>query len=434
MNTKILLISTTWAFSLGGAYWVGTSIAERSASGPVEVTSKQQSTLEKRSVTGEAVVEKEAVEAVEADPLAVLEALTETSDFSSWEQIEEAMANLRPYEAKEALTFVSSFPPGAKRDEMVVSLLEKWAELDPLGAMDYLTNIESMRLRDDAAEAILEQWGRSNPVEAISWIDANADSMTGRVYSNRMLSVIAGYAEVDPQGAFNYSSSLPEDTSTQRNVKSRALGEVVRSLVESDQIGEAVSLISGMEPGNMQTEAFSEFIEEWARYDPTAAVEYLGMLGEDAAADAKQSLMRSWAEYDPVAAAEWLSTLPADDPEMGSLVNNLIGRWTRYDLEASAAWLNQIPPSPEIDRAVAIYTYRSAQEDPAGAMSWAESVTRDNIRDRLMTRVASEWKQQDPDGFQSYIETAEISDEQKTQLQEAQPGRGFGGRGNWRRD
>lgn len=395
---------------------------------PRPVVQQSRSLLDKLEAEDEEVVVSDA----ESNPLAVLESLKDASE-TSWDQIEEAIANLRPYEAMEALGFVADLPPGAKKDEMVLSLLEKWAEVDPVGALGYLDNIESLRLRDDAAETILEQWGKSNPSEAVGWLDANADSMPSRLYSNRMLSIISGYAEIDPQGAFNFSSSLPEDTSAQRNTKSRALGEVVKSLVQAEQIGEAISLISAMEPGNMQTEAFSEFIEEWARYNPAAAVEHLEMLGPDVSGEAKRSLMRSWAEYDPVSAASWLSTLPADDPDMGSLVSNLVGRWTRYDLEASAAWLNQIPPSPDIDRAVAIYTYRSAQEDPAGAMSWAESITRDNTRNRLMTRVASEWKQQDPEAFQSYIETAELTDEQKTQLESAQPGRGFGGRGDRRR-
>ena len=53
-------------------------------------------------------------------------------------------------------------------------------------------------------------------------------------------------------------------------------------------------------------------------------------------------------------------------------------------------------------------------------MSWAESITDDRMRTRLMERVAGSWKDEDPEAFQTYIETTEMSAEQRGQLLKAE--------------
>ncbi|MDP4694669.1 MAG: hypothetical protein NWS00_08980, partial [Opitutales bacterium] len=73
--------------------------------------------------------------------------------------------------------------------------------------------------------------------------------------------------------------------------------------------------------------------------------------------------------------------------------------------------------------------FRAAQEDPANAMSWAESVTSDRMREHLMGQVAANWKQDDAEGFETYLNTSDFTDEQKEQLLNAESDQG-GGRGD----
>lgn len=118
--------------------------------------------------------------------------------------------------------------------------------------------------------------------------------------------------------------------------------------------------------------------------------------------------------------------------EIGSLLETerariaIIREWARYDLAASAEWLNSQPSSPALDRAVMSYTYRAAQEDPGGAMTWAESINNDWMRTRMLQHVAASWKEEDQESFQSYIDNSEFDEDQKKQLHEAQPFRGRG--------
>ncbi|MEN8724979.1 MAG: hypothetical protein ABF325_05360, partial [Lentimonas sp.] len=140
-------------------------------------------------------------------------------------------------------------------------------------------------------------------------------------------------------------------------------------------------------------------------------------------------LVDEWAENDPAAAAAWLSGLDTEDPAVARAASDVIREWTRYDLTASAEWLNSLPVSADIDRAVASYTMRAAQEDPRTAMSWAESISSDWARYRMMKSVAETWKSEDPDAFEAYVEASELSAEQKEDLRKAESRGGFGGGG-----
>lgn len=431
MKTKLLLtFLPVWVCSLGLAYWVGSS---RSGDHDAarDSTPTAPGAFRPSSVVVSDYSQSSRDKDLEGSPLDTIRHLAaRPEELGRWIAVDDALANIRPSEAREALDWVMQLPPGQKRDGMVLDLVERWATLDPDAAMAYLGNIESLRLRDRATGMILETWGRSDPAAAMAWLNQHAAGTPTRTLNQRVLSVIEGYAQSDPGGAFHYSTSLPEDTAAQRELKSRALRDVMRQMVGQEKISEAVTLLNALPDGNTRTNAFGDLIQEWAQYDPYGAAQHINILGEDAASEAKRALVRSWAQYDPEAAASWLSSLSPNDPEIGNLVTSLVGNWTRYDLEASAAWLNQMPPSPEIDRAVAIYTFRSAQEDPAGAMSWAESITRDETRNRLMTRVAAEWRQQDPQAFQAYLDSTDLPEDQKTRLQNAQSGGGGPG-GRW---
>ncbi len=429
-------MAASWAVTVGAAYWLGSAFSSEESAGSASAT--LPGITPKKSGSAPATNRYESLTSSGAEdvanPLSSFESLNAKSTPEAIAEAEEAMKQLHPWEAEQALEALRQAPPSQQRDRMMVELLELWAQQNPTDALAYVDNLQSLRLRDRATEDILETWGKTDASAAMSWLNENSSDLPQRILNDRILAVIEGYAEADPEGAFNYTTSLPTDTSMQRRLRQRALRESVQQLVEHNQVNTAMSLISNLTDSNEQQDVFGELIGEWAEYDPVAASKYLDQLGPEVASDARRELIRSWADYDPVAAAEWLSKLPPDTEETGQLVSDLVGRWTQYDLDASAEWLNQIPPTPEIDRAVAIYTFRSAQEDPATAMSWAESVTRDDMRQRLMERVASEWKQQDPDAFQTYLSEAELTEEQKTQLTNAQPWRGFRGGGGWRRD
>ena len=134
----------------------------------------------------------------------------------------------------------------------------------------------------------------------------------------------------------------------------------------------------------------------------------------------KTELLGEWAESNPAAAAAWLGQLADDDPAIAQASSAIIREWTRYDLNSSAEWLNSLPASPELDRAIISYTFRAAEEDPAAAMTWAESIENDRRRTWMMERVAATWKTKDAGAFTQYLDNSELTEAQRKKLEEAQ--------------
>jgi hypothetical protein len=52
-------------------------------------------------------------------------------------------------------------------------------------------------------------------------------------------------------------------------------------------------------------------------------------------------------------------------------------------------------------------------------MGWAESISNDGMRTRLMQRVAATWKNSDIESFTTYLEQCDLSAEQKVVLENA---------------
>ena len=176
-------------------------------------------------------------------------------------------------------------------------------------------------------------------------------------------------------------STLSEDSVEGRRLKNRAIETVVDSMLDQGRLDEALAWTNQLPAGEAQTSALSEILEDWTRSDPDAALAYLETLsGRDDYTDLRNSMLRSWTRTDPAGVADYITELDTDDPELGRLTGMLIAEWGRYDLAAAGEWLNSQPPSEETDRAVAMFTFQAASEDPAGAMTWAESITSDHVK------------------------------------------------------
>ncbi|HAV11989.1 MAG TPA: hypothetical protein DCX06_00625 [Opitutae bacterium] len=370
--------------------------------------------------------------ALEGDSAAMTEAVETLSAFFEGAEmtLSEAINQVDRLSADEARNFlVEAFAlPSAdpRRSRLINNLLEQLAKSHPQEAYDLTRSIGSLRDAERAKVAILEVWANRDPVAALAWSKTALADEPRHLYSSQMRALFRGYAEMNPQAALTAAQALPVGSKEEIRMRTQLMGEVIETQVREGQIQQATLAIEWIDDPDVRQSMNLELVDEWARFDPTGAATYVESLSEEATTRIKISLVDEWAESDPAAAAAWLSGLDAEDPAVARAASDLIREWTRYDLTASAEWLNSLPASPELDRAVANYTFRAAQEDPANAMSWAESVSNDRMRNRLMESVAGSWKSEDPAAFEQYLESAELTAEQKEQLLNAE-NRGYGG-------
>ena len=362
------------------------------------------------------------------------------SDRSASQEAENAAENeLQPLQQPnreqtlQMLTAAFELPQSdPSRSSTIRNLLKQLAITDPLTALELTDSISSLRDAERARTDILKVWANREPMAALAWADTHLADVPSNLRSSQMRAIMQGFAESNPKAAFSYANGLSEATPADMRYKNRLLGAVIETQIQSGGLADAQTTIALLADGPTKEHLQRELVNEWASFDPDAAAAYVQSLGDAANTQLKTTLISEWAENDPAAAAAWLSTLSTEDPAYGRATAEITREWTRYDLTASSEWLNSLPASPELDRAVATYTYRAAQEDPPTAMSWAESISNDRMRSKMMEQVAANWKTEDAQSFTNYLDKSDLSEKEREQLESAKSWHVPGG-GNWGR-
>ncbi|MFT6235158.1 MAG: Rod binding domain-containing protein [Lentimonas sp.] len=392
-----------WLASIALAFFIGRALASTGAS-TQQTASEALGTAQIQEPTRSDPARGDTGAAAEEEAAATLELLSSQSSQMTRQLLNAAFA-------------VPMSDPG--RSGTINKLLEQLAMSDPLAALEFTEGIASRRDAERARNNILEVWASNEPMAALAWADNALADVPYNLRNSQMEAIIRGFAETNPKGAFTYANALGEDSASDLRLKNRLLSEVIETQIRSGGLEEAHATIALMVDGPSKDNLQRELVNEWATFDPVSAAAYVQGLGSDASTGMKTALIGEWAESDPAAAAEWLSNISAQDPAYRQATTQITREWTRYDLTASSEWLNSLPASPELDRAVATYTYRAAQEDPPSAMSWAESINNPSMRNRMMQQVAANWKNDDPEGFTSYLDNSELSQKEREQLETA---------------
>ena len=417
-RSSLVLYLAVWFASIALAFFIGRALSSTG-------TSTEQTASEALS----AAQLQEAVRSATARVDTAGAATGEAEAEDTFEQLRTQSSAMTRQLLNAALAVPISDPG---RSETINQLLEQLAASDPLAALEFADGIASLRDAEQARNNILEVWARNEPMAALAWADSALADVPYNLRNSQMEAIIRGFAETNPKGAFNYANALSEATTSELRLKNRLLSEVIETQIGGGGLAEAQTTIALMPDGPSKENLQRELVNEWAAFDPLSAAAYVQGLGSDASTGMKTALIGEWAESDPAAAAAWLSNLSADDPAYSYATTQITREWTRYDLTASSEWLNSLPASPELDRAVATYTYRAAQEDPPTAMSWAESINNANMRNRMMQQVAANWKNDDPEGFTSYLDNSDLNEKEREKLETAKSwhssGHGWGGR------
>jgi hypothetical protein len=429
-RSYLILGLIVWSGSLALAFFVGRA----ALNGPVQPTQSIQPSLQSlrsdnvRAVDAATEAESPARLDAETEAATAVAAIFDGSVVNLSQALAE-VAKLSPTETKdfiaEAMALSTTDP---KRSRILTALLEQLAQTNPVEAYEMTATISSLRDAERAKTAILEVWGKNDPLTALNWAASVLIDEPDHLIRAQMRAIYEGYAENNAPAAFSSALALPKDGRDEIRLRNQLLATVVESQIRDgqvEQVKQAIALMSDEDSG--KENLVRELVSEWAKYDPLSAAGYIDALGDQASSQLKSTLVEQWADSDPAAAASWLSRLDPEDPTISRAASSIIREWTRHDLNASAEWLNSLPASPELDRAVASYTYRAAQEDPGTAMTWAESISNDWVRDRMMQSVAVTWRAENPEAFEGFLESSELDAEQKEKLRNAES-RGSSGR------
>jgi len=335
-------------------------------------------------------------------------------------------------------------------------LFGRWAEVDPLGALDQTNKMGfgGMMIRP----TVMQSWASTDPESAAKYFSENprefaqmGGPMGGGPGGDNNASVIAAaWAKQDPEAAMKWANSL-----SSAQDKTAAVASIVREIAAKDPAKAAE--VAATLTGEGQTRAYQELAGQWgatdftaakawintlpaeareqalasalssyASTDPTrAAAEVAAMAAGDSRNQAIQSVAQAWASTDPAAAAAWVAKQGEDS---NNAIRGVMMNWASQDSSAALSFIQQQPQGDLRDEAVSSYVMSNRTANPQDSIQLAETISDEGDRGRTVGMAAMRWMQEDPAAAKEYIQNStSISDGAKERILS---GRGpFGGRG-----
>jgi hypothetical protein len=302
-------------------------------------------------------------------------------------------------------------PLGPERNREMIGALADLAELDPTLALAEAGGIEEVRLRREAQERVIRSMGEANP--ELAWELISKAPNDGSLPRERFELMLDGMAGGDPQRALDFLSSHREELGPYRDHAQAVLDEIY----ENGGHDKLKSWVEAMPEGKWRDGAMNRFIDQWARYDPASAKAWMDSQHIPASnlPAARVELAESWARVRPQEAIEWVRALP-QNAQSRELYDAVFRQWIQYDSNVAADWLANQPPSPMLDRPIERYTWQAMEIDPQNSMPWAESITDEGRRFRMMSEIAERWGRRDPQGLERFVASRDLPAQQKERL------------------
>ena len=345
------------------------------------------------------------------------------------------------------------FLTAARRD-----IFKAWAEKNPAAAIQSLGTalLADNQVRGRVTDA-LGKWAVSDPRAALAWLDAQGSldpdarrntvwSLVNRVRNNEKTADLRPFADAltaraqagegqrqlsdllrtwngrDSSAALAWLDSIP-DTALRNDILAQAVDSS-----SSNQPEKTLPLALRLPPGPGREAALTDTLASWAGQNPEAALAWLHDHDDPsltaAAARVQGRLLGNLAAADPAAALARWQSLPADETRIAA-VPGIAMAWAGTDPAAAAHWLSaQLPELPnmspadfeklspqaqaELQRKFNAYEghfevlSKTAaawfQKDPAGLVTWAESLPSPLLREGLLSSLG-----QSPGGYDDDI-------------------------------
>lgn len=266
----------------------------------------------------------------------------------------------------------------------------KLAAIDPLAAIAKANELPNELKRFYRYHEIFAVWAETDPEAALAFIKENPVK-NGTRYDRRLTGLVSGLANSDPTRAFEIAVAHTPSSSE----RYRLYDSLFTSMVDNGQMNAAAASLANLgDDHDDQHTAYRAFAWAWAQTDPEAAADWIATLDEKQAASAAGGLLKFWPDHDPVGAA----TYAMEHQNGGYKLNSVIRYWAKNDIQAASEWLLQHEPSAALDEAVETLAEQTMEFDPEAALGWAESITDEDERKRLVRKIEQKRKELEQDG------------------------------------
>jgi hypothetical protein len=175
-------------------------------------------------------------------------------------------------------------------------------------------------------------------------------------------------------------------------------------VIQAGGAAAAEAWAAALPAGDLRGNALWEVSRAAVRENPKAAMAWAASLtaGDPNAANITQGIAMELGRRDGRAAVEWLGSL-GNNAAAPAAYGPAVGGWAKSDPLAASQFVSAMPPSESRDHAIGglVYTYR--WEDPAGAIAWANAVGSSHGRESALTLAAEAYVKKDPPGAAAWL-------------------------------
>ncbi len=305
----------------------------------------------------------------------------------------DAAARMSAEEVRGALDRARELPPGPARAMAENALTRRWAQLEPLKALEWIGALSEPVRRHDLKHAALRGWAEAEPMQALVYAEMNPD---GFLDSSRFRDVFEGAKAADPEEAMVFLDQLDV-------TKYRQAAEDVIWTQFGRSPDTVLAKIDSMPEGDLKRLSVDRIVDHWARYDPAAAKAWMDTHTTPGnRLSTEIELGESWARVDPRGATEWFTQLPADQ-QNPKILDRIVNRWIQYEPSTGVEWLRTQPVSPVLDNPRADRANYLSRRDPVEAMLWVQTISDPKRRASTEEHVAWEWYRRDRTSAVDYV-------------------------------
>lgn len=334
--------------------------------------------------------------------LALRNAFLDSNPITRSVVFSQLLADLDSENLEAVLEVYEDIPMGFENMHEYQMLLYGWGKFDPSGAIEYCNKRATGIGAGFATAGVLHGWASSDPQAALAWVRAPENEGMSKIYN---FGLVRGWASQDLTAATTYVTDLDEGGDRHELVK----------ILTTEQLKQGFSptrfWVESMEDENMKKSAFTNLTQQRSREHPEEVAQWLKEHAGKEYADASFGrLGDNWGQRDPVAAAKYFDELPAGEGKNEGM-REVVEHWAKDDPEATGNWLNEKEPSADMDPIYATYARQVSEEDGAGAMQWAVSITEPKLQKRTITSVGQNWYRQDKDSVETWLPESGLPEE-----------------------
>lgn len=317
----------------------------------------------------------------------------------------ETMARLLDFDADQIKQVIADLKESTEiddgtRGEIIAFSVLMLASEHPEAALAIFTEssgipkMHGMDMGDQVVSAALGKWAERDPLAALEWIREHSEKHADLVTDTTKSAVIAGAAKQDPKLALRLLDELKLEDYSQI-----ASGLAMAARSPDDSAGLLAALREGGDKhrellhlvlGTVASQVVSEGFEEGQRWLANAK------LSDTEMAKFGEGISQRDTNADTGKWIDWMTgKLPADQRD--NRIRQMVTQWTRQDHKAASEWINSSPEGPAKVAAVKSFARTVAPFEPETALQWANTLPAGKDRDNLIREILVTPKSPDPD-------------------------------------